>query len=412
MISETPVKSILRKSRKHIDNWFCASYGLAPYNGCQHACAYCDGRFEKYASIGEFGIDVGIRTNAPELLAKQIKTIKEPGYIMIGSGITDAFQPIEQQYHLTRQCLEIVLNTNLGFPTPVHILTKGVVVDQSLELIAKIAHKHGAILSYSIAMDDPSIKDLLEPRTAPLERRYATLKKAKQLGINTGIMMIPLIPFLSDTDKHIEGIYQQAYEAKVDFLMFGGMTLKIGRQKDYFLHHIKQNRPELLKPIEQLYSNQDEWGSPPAAYSDQLMQRCYRFAKQYRIPMRIPQRLLTGKVPTYVEAAMLLAHCGDYLRYENNSAKGLSYAGYQLQQWMYEQKKGKNRSKKFNYHTYEQLFANKIRSGELQKLRGITPFALQLLQEYLDTGSMKFYQALECYETLAATASGKGYKTR
>ncbi|PJA37641.1 hypothetical protein CO181_02655, partial [candidate division WWE3 bacterium CG_4_9_14_3_um_filter_43_9] len=186
--TETSVKNYLRKNCQHIDSWFCDSYQASPYKGCAHNCAYCDGRSESYYYDDRFGKEIEIKANAAELFPKEIKTLKEPGYIFVGSGITDPYQPIEAKYRLIRQTLQTILKTDLGFPLPVHILTKGKLVEDDLPLIAKIAQKSGAILSFSIASDDEKTREWMEPGAALLADRYRILSKAKKMGIATGIM--------------------------------------------------------------------------------------------------------------------------------------------------------------------------------------------------------------------------------
>ena len=70
-ISEVEAKSILRK-HKRIDSWFISHYGMNLYRGCLHNCAYCDGRAEKYYVEGEFGKDVVVKTNALEVLNREL----------------------------------------------------------------------------------------------------------------------------------------------------------------------------------------------------------------------------------------------------------------------------------------------------------------------------------------------------
>ena len=67
MINEVKAKSLLRK-HKRVDSWFVARYGMNLYRGCLHNCAYCDGRSEDYYVEGEFGKDIEVKINAPELL--------------------------------------------------------------------------------------------------------------------------------------------------------------------------------------------------------------------------------------------------------------------------------------------------------------------------------------------------------
>jgi len=109
-------KSILRKYKK-IDSWFLSRYGMNLYRGCTHNCVYCDGRAEKYNLEGEFGQDVAVKVTALDILArelnpKQKRILFKPGYIMVGGGVGDSYQPAEKEYKLTRQVLELLYKLN------------------------------------------------------------------------------------------------------------------------------------------------------------------------------------------------------------------------------------------------------------------------------------------------------------
>jgi DNA repair photolyase len=108
-IREIKAKSILLKHKK-IDSWFVSRYGMNLYRGCAHNCMYCDGRSERYQVDGVFGENVVVKTNAVEVLRRELKPIGrrvklKPSYIMVGGGVGDSYQPAEETYQLTRRTL-------------------------------------------------------------------------------------------------------------------------------------------------------------------------------------------------------------------------------------------------------------------------------------------------------------------
>ena len=107
MISEIHAKSILRKQKK-VESWFVSRYGMNLYRGCTHNCAYCDGRAEKYNVDGEFGKDIAVKSNALEVLRRELDPSRKRkpmprGFMFVGGGVCDSYQPAEATYHLTRQ---------------------------------------------------------------------------------------------------------------------------------------------------------------------------------------------------------------------------------------------------------------------------------------------------------------------
>lgn len=395
MINKIQAKSVLKRNAKHIDDWFCGSYSIAPYYGCQHACVYCDGRYEKYGFEGKFGEDVSIKVNTLELLRKEINKVREPGYTFIGSGITDAYQPIEKKYMLTRHCIELIKDNPM---LSLHILTKSALVERDLDLIFEISKKRKAIISFSIAFDNEVNKKLFEPRTSPLSERWRILKKARELGINTGVYIIPIVPFISDTKYEIEAIVNKCIESKVDFVMFGGLTLKIGRQKDFYLEFIKNKFPNIYNDTVQIYSNSAFWGEPKRNYSLKLYSEFSRIAAKYKLKIRIPQYLLTNAMPKYYEASLILSHIYAYLQNRNIKRDSYRYASYAIQKWVYEQKKGIFRKKDFNYLDLESKFLELIKSGKIKSLGSIGDTIYSMLLQFAEKGRIDYYVKLVNYQ--------------
>ena len=116
---EIRAKGILRRFRR-IDAWFVAKSGLNLYRGCSHDCAYCDGRAEKYRVEGGFGTQVQVKTNAVEILARELvpkRAGAQPrwaGYVVLGGGVGDSYQPAEERHGLARRTLELL--ETLGVP--------------------------------------------------------------------------------------------------------------------------------------------------------------------------------------------------------------------------------------------------------------------------------------------------------
>lgn len=89
-ITEITAKTVLRK-QKQVDSWFCSSYGMNLYRGCVHNCAYCDGRSEGYYAPENFGSDIEIKVNTPEILKRELDPARKrkpmrPGFIFLGAA--------------------------------------------------------------------------------------------------------------------------------------------------------------------------------------------------------------------------------------------------------------------------------------------------------------------------------------
>ena len=182
VIKEKKARSILSKSGiSGID------YCINPYTGCSHGCKYCYATFMKrFTGHGEaWGSFVDVKINAPEILQRQIK--KAPrGNVMI-SSVTDPYQAIENQFKITRRCLEVLL----PYQFPVNILTKSPLVLRDLDLIKKFKEIEVGI---TITTDDDKTREIFEPNAPSIETRIHALKELSESGIKTYAFIGPLLP--------------------------------------------------------------------------------------------------------------------------------------------------------------------------------------------------------------------------
>lgn len=183
------------------------------YRGCEHGCIYCFARpTHAYHDLSP-GLDFETRLFAKPDAARLLrKTLAKPGYspapIAMGTN-TDPYQPIEARYRITRQVLEVCLETR----HPVTITTKSDRVLADLDLLAELARLNLAAVAISVTSLDPKLSRLLEPRAAAPAKRLAALGKLVEAGVPCHVSVAPVIP--SITDQFIEGILEAAAEQGV-----------------------------------------------------------------------------------------------------------------------------------------------------------------------------------------------------
>ena len=227
IIREIKAKSILTKSGiPGVD------YCINPYVGCSHGCRYCYATFMKrYSGHTEaWGSFVDVKINAPEILQKQLKRAKR-GRVLI-SSVTDAYQPIESKYKLTRQCLEILLQNQF----PVDILTKSPLVLRDTDLIKKFKDIEVGI---TITTNDEKMQKIFEPNAPSIMARIRTLKALHDKGINTYAFIGPVLPMnpeaLSEKIRpHVDSIIidKMNYPSKT-FTIYNRMNLSKWLDKDF-----------------------------------------------------------------------------------------------------------------------------------------------------------------------------------
>jgi len=201
-ITEIQAKTILSPSQIY-------DYAVNPYVGCQHGCSYCYARFmKKFTGHTEpWGEFVDVKINAPELLRREIKR-KKPGEVWV-SGVCDPYQPVEEHYRLTRQCLEILFQHDW----PVIIQTRSPLVLRDLDLFQK-AKNLDVGLSITTANDE--IRRIFEPHAPPVGERLRAVAELHRQGIRTYVMIAPLLP---DAEKLV-GLLA----GKVDYVIVDRMN--------------------------------------------------------------------------------------------------------------------------------------------------------------------------------------------
>ncbi len=214
-IREIQAKTILAKSR--IPG---ADYCVNVYVGCAHACSYCYATFmKKFSGHAEpWGSFVDVRSNAPELLKKDIRRAAK-GSVMI-SSVTDAYQPLEAKYRLTRQCLTILCESRF----PVDILTKSPLILGDLDVIQRFEQIDVGI---TITTDDEGMRKVFEPHAPPISARIETLRKLKEQGVSTYVFVGPLLPM--HPEKLAESVRHHADAVLISAMNYPSKTAAVYR---------------------------------------------------------------------------------------------------------------------------------------------------------------------------------------
>jgi DNA repair photolyase len=184
---------------------------INPYRGCEHGCVYCYAR-PTHAYLGlspglDFETRIFAKTNAAALLRKALAA---PGYrasaIALGAN-TDPYQPAERELRITRSILEVLAECEHPFT----IVTKNALVERDVDLVAPMAAKGMAHAYVSVTNLDAALARKLEPRASAPYRRLETIRRLAEAGIPVGVLVAPLIPFV--TDRFMEEILERAREA-------------------------------------------------------------------------------------------------------------------------------------------------------------------------------------------------------
>jgi len=296
------IKKAIRRSNI-ADLFTCSLYHISPYMACAHGCAYCDGRAEKYWVKGDFENDIIVRNNLPEVFGKELGKQREIANICISSGVSDCYQPAERDEKLTRQCGEAILDA--GFPATV--MTKSALIMRDLDIWEEVNKKNRFLLMVSLTTLDDDIRAIFEPAASLVKERLKAVREFKRAGCAVGVLAIPLLPGLTDTKENFEGLVSELNGMDVDFVMPGGLTLRPGRQKAFFINRLKKHFPALVDQYESIYRENRQSGNTTYGYRRRLSSTLYPILDRYGMPFSVPHRIYRKLLPPYQAVAVLFA---------------------------------------------------------------------------------------------------------
>jgi DNA repair photolyase len=193
-------------------------YYINPYVGCMIACPFCYviDRADFSRSLEglprlPWGHYLDVKVNAAEVLRRETQTVKS-GIVRMSPILTDPYQSIERNYRITRQCLEVLLETDIA---PV-VLTRAPRILDDLELLKCFRR---ALVGFSIPTDDDQYRRIFEPNADPIDERLAALRALHAAGVRTFAVIQPILPM--DVDRLVECIAPFVVAVRLDKLYVG-----------------------------------------------------------------------------------------------------------------------------------------------------------------------------------------------
>jgi DNA repair photolyase len=381
------VKKLLKKEKQPA--LFGGKYRFSPYMACGHRCTYCDGRYEKYHVEGDFDRDVVARENTPELLEQEIQKLREPGPICISSGISDPYQPLEEQLQLTGKCAEILSR----YEHPVIIHTKSALVLRDIDHWEKVHRKSSFTLMVSLTMTDDAIRSRLEPGASSVKDRLEALCEFSRRGMHTGILAMPFIPFLTDSVEQISELLNAVKLSGVQFAIPGILTLKTGRQKDFFLTFLNRQYPLLYEEIANLYSGEDLYGNPSPKYLESFFESSAAVWAGHGMDDLVPHRVFQGQFSLYDEFTVLLRDMITLYRRKGIDVARLKAGARKYSEWLLPRLTYYARKRSLNYRAINDELTAMAGSGALVQVIGNEKLAAFLAD--VASGAVLNYQTLE-----------------
>ncbi len=234
-----PTKTIV-SNYKDNPHWFGINYNMNIYKGCCHGCIYCDSRSNCYQII-DFD-RVRIKENSIEIIKKDLTSKRKKGVVGTGA-MSDPYNPFEEKYLLTRQALKLLDEHRFG----IAITTKSDLIVRDIDILKRIQKHSPNLVKITITTFDDELCKKIEPNVSTTSDRFKGLKKLSDNNIYSGVLLMPILPFINDTEENIRNIIKRAYECGAKFIFsYGiGVTLR-SNQREYYFEQLRKIFPNQM----------------------------------------------------------------------------------------------------------------------------------------------------------------------
>jgi DNA repair photolyase len=205
-----------------------------------HGCAYCYARpSHEYLSFGagsDFERKIVVKREAAELLRRAFDKPSWQGELVVFSGITDCYQPLEAKLRLTRACLEVCAR----YKNPAGIITKSPVVERDIDVLQELVRVARVRVSVSVPFWDPEVAKAMEPTVTTPVRRMKIVETLAKAGLPVGVSVSPIVPGLND--EHLGDVLERARDAGASHAFYVLLRLP-GPVKDVFERALRAHLP-------------------------------------------------------------------------------------------------------------------------------------------------------------------------
>ncbi|WP_167132060.1 Rv2578c family radical SAM protein [Paramicrobacterium chengjingii] len=258
------------------------TWTVNPYRGCSHACTYCFARpTHAYLELNagdDFDRQVVVKTNVADVLTRELARPSWKRELVALGTNTDPYQRAEGRYRLMPGIIEALA----GSRTPFSVLTKGTLLRRDIPKLADAAAHVNVDVAMSIAVYDDDLQSSVEPGTPTATARLATVSAAREAGLECGVFLMPILPYLTDTTEQLDNALRQVKAAGASYALFSSLYLKPG-VKPWFMMWLQRAHPELLAAYNRLYAH---GAYVPAEYRADLTERMRPLVRAHGLERR------------------------------------------------------------------------------------------------------------------------------
>lgn len=250
-------KTIVTNNKVVSRGYLAAEYTMNIYRGCSHGCIYCFAR-SAYYKINDFDC-VRVKKDALRIIRDDLRHKVKPGVVTTG-GMSDPYNPEEKEHMLTRNSLELINAFSFGMC----ILTKSALVTRDLDILQDIKRHSPVTINFTITCADDCDSKKIEPNAAVSSERLNAINYLTKNGIITGVLMDPVIPYLTDNFENVRELVKKAKYHGASYIYASmGVTME-GVQRDYFYQEAEKISPGISEKYKNKYKEYYHCKSPRA----------------------------------------------------------------------------------------------------------------------------------------------------
>ncbi|MDD3429830.1 MAG: radical SAM protein [Oscillospiraceae bacterium] len=271
-----PAKTIISAYGEN-SSWFGTNYNMNIYKGCCHGCIYCDSRSDCY-HIERFDT-VRAKANALEIIRNDLRRKVKTGVVGTGA-MSDPYNPFERELKLTRNALELINAYGFGAA----IATKSNLITRDIDVLKDIASHSPVLCKITVTAADDDLCAITEPNVCRTGARFDAIRRLSDAGLYTGVLLMPVLPFITDNPENIISIVRMAHENGAKFVYAAmGMTLRNNQRMHYYTK-LDEAFPGLKQKYMQTYADTYSCGAPKAARLWAIFAKtCEQYGLLYRM---------------------------------------------------------------------------------------------------------------------------------
>ncbi len=273
-------------------------YTLNLYRGCRHGCPFCFARYTHwflgFQNSADFQRKIQVKVNVLEVLERELsEPRRRKNWVSLGAA-TDPYQPAEKKYRRARGAFRIFAK----HAWPAIFSTKSDLVLRDLDVLKDVVDRSNGAVAMTLTTLDPKLQKLLEPHAVSVKRRLEALAALKRHGIPCGIHLMPIIPYVTDSDEAIEGMVKAAKEIGVDYFIYNTLRLRGEVVRGYYFQTLKDFDRGLFAKTAGLYGRSPY---PPESYRLRIREKVeslkekWNFKNRWKANFERPQLELFGE---------------------------------------------------------------------------------------------------------------------